>query len=403
MARIVQKYGGTSVATPELIKAAAARIVGLKEQGHEMIVVVSAMGKTTDQLMKMAYEVSPHPRERELDMLLSVGERISMSLLAMAIYDLGYEAISFTGSQSGIITDTRHTRAKIKDVKAFRIEEALQQGKIVIVAGFQGVSEEKEITTLGRGGSDITALALATYLQADECEILKDVDGVFTADPNVVADARKIPYITYDEMLELSNLGMKALHPAAVEFARQHNIRVHIRSSFHQKPGTIMGGKLQIEGRPVRGITCNTDCAKVIVSAAAEENTLAANVFERLGKAEVRVRLATQNRIAGERVEVAFAVNLADLDIVTPVLQALTHELHQGAYSIQNDVAIVSIVGAEMSSQYGVAGRMFAAISNAGIPLDLISSSHITISCIIPKANAGQAVRVLHEAFGLDY
>ncbi len=402
MARIVQKYGGTSVATPEQIKRIAQRIVQYKKEGHDMIIVTSAMGYHTDELLKLVYQVTDHPLERELDMLLSVGERITMSLLAMAIHDLSYEAISFTGSQSGIITDARHTRARIKDVRAFRIVEELEKGKIVIVAGFQGVSEEKEVTTLGRGGSDTTAVALASYLNADECEIYTDVDGVFTADPNLVSDARKLEYITYDEMLELASLGAQVLHTQAVEFARQHKVKVHIRSSFHDEPGTIIGAELVAEGKPVRGITCNTNCAKVTVSSAAEERWIAAKVLDRLGEAEVRVRLVTQNVIADEGLEIAFAVNLPDLELMQTALNKLISQLKGGRLIIQQDVAIVSIVGAEMSSQFGVAGRMLSALATAEIPIDLISSSHITISCIVPKNNADQAVKVLHEAFGLE-
>lgn len=403
MALIVQKYGGTSVATPDLICQIAKRIIKLKEQGNDLVIVVSAMGDQTDKLMKLAYQITDSPREREMDMLLSVGERITMALLSMAINNLGHEAISFTGSQSGIITDTHHMRARILEIRAFRITEELEKGKIVIVAGFQGVSLEKEVTTLGRGGSDTSAVALAAFLQAERCEILKDVNGVYTADPRIIPNAKKLDYITYDEMIELANAGAKVLHPRAVELAKKHHVPLHIRSSFNEEEGTLVGDWVKVETHPISGITHDCKIVKVTVQADSEEIDLPAHVFESLSKDGISIRLISQNSNEVDGIiKVSFAVAQANYPKTKANLQALEKHISGFKMTYHKNVAIVSLVGGGIPGHYGIAARMFRTLAEEKIPIDMISSSHISISCIIQEKDVERAVQKLYEEFGLE-
>ena len=402
MGLVVQKFGGTSVAGPERLKAVARRLVAAREQGHEVVGVLSAMGKATDDLIALAHEVSPLPAERELDMLLSVGERISCALAAMAIHDLGHQAISLTGSQAGIVTDTAHGSAKILEVRAERIHKALAGGEIVLVAGFQGVSTALEVTTLGRGGSDTTAVALAAALGADVCEIYTDVEGVFTADPRLVPGARKLDAVSYEEMLELSASGAKVLMLRSVEFARNHGVRIHVRSAFSEAPGTWVVSQEELMEQPIiSGIAHDTSAAEVTILGVPDRPGIAARVFGALAEAGVNVDMIVQNVSAEGHTDISFTLPKTDMTRAESVLAPLAEEIGARGLAHDPDVAKISLVGAGMRTHPGVAAGMFAALAEAGVNIGIISTSAIRISCVVPAADAERAVQAVHERFRL--
>jgi aspartate kinase len=400
---VVMKFGGTSVAGPDQIKRAAARIVAAREAGSRVIAVLSARGSTTDELTAQAFEISPRPQPRELDMLLSTGERQSCALCAMAIHDLGHQAISLTGSQAGIVTDSSHTKARILDVRADRIREALDEDRIVLVAGFQGVStDSRDVTTLGRGGSDTTAVALAAALEAGMCEIYTDVSGVFSADPRIVADARKLPQVSYEEMLEMSASGAKVLQLRAVEYARNYGVPIHCRSSTEEGAGTLVLGEDKTMERPlVTAVTHSDGEARVTLTGVRDEPGVAGRIFGALAGANVNVDMIIQNEPVSDDdlADLSFTVERADMATATEVIEGLGG-VSQG---IQTDEQIgkVSIVGAGMRSHPGVAAKVFATLGEHAINIEMISTSPIKISCVIDSAKVPAAVKALHEAFGL--
>ena len=402
MALLVQKYGGTSVGSPERIHHVAERIVRTRRAGTDLIVVVSAMADTTDDLLDLARKVSNRSHPRELDMLLTAGERVSMALVAMAVNDRGQEAVSFTGSQSGIVTDTSHTRAKILEVKADRIREELKRGRVVIVAGFQGVSREREVTTLGRGGSDTTAVALAAALHASECEIYTDVDGVYTADPRVVPTARKLAALSYDEMLELASLGARVLHNRSVEIARRFKVPIHVRSSFNWNEGTRIQRGDSMEQVVIRGIAHDPDVAKIALLGVPDRPGVAAEIFRAIGGEGVNVRLIVQAGGSDAKNDVTFAVLAHDVKVVLPIVEDLRKRLGARAFVYDPDVAILSVVGEGLATSAGTAGEVFAALAQAGVNIDIISTSSITITCIVRKVDVERAVRSLHDALRLE-
>jgi aspartate kinase len=402
MPLVVQKYGGTSVGGTARIRAVADHIVRTRADGHGVVVVVSAMGDATDDLLRLAHEVSPHPPARELDMLLTAGERISMSLLSMAIADLGVPAVSFTGSQAGIVTDTAHGRAKILEVRADRLRDAIARDQVAIVAGFQGVSTEADVTTLGRGGSDTTAVALAAALGADVCEIYTDVEGVFTADPRIVPDARRLAAVSYEEMLEMAATGGRVLALRSVEFARRHHVALHVRSSFSWAPGTWVreqdGG---VEQAIISGVTHDTSEAKLTVRGVPDHPGVAARVFRALADESVNVDMIEQNVSAGGTTDISFTVPLADLPTSIRVGEGLAPDI--GAKEVVHDADIgrLSLIGAGMKSHPGVAATMFEVLATEGINIEMISTSSIRISCVVRAADVERGVRALHAAFGL--
>ena len=398
------KFGGTSVADAERIKRAARRIVAQREAGNRVVAVLSARGKTTDELIAMAEEVSPYPDPREMDMLLSTGERISCALCAMAINDLGYRAISLTGSQAGIVTDTSHTKARILDVRADRIREALDEDLIVLVAGFQGVSTSRDVTTLGRGGSDTTAVAVAAAVGAEVCEIYTDVAGVFSADPRIVADARKLPVVSFEEMLEMAASGAKVLQLRAVEYARTHGVRIHCRSSFSDAPGTVVLGEHETMERPlVTAVTHSTDEARITLLGVPDRPGAAAAIFRALAEANCIVDTIIQNEPLGEGrdAEVSFTVPHEDLVAAERVLGPIALELGVARVDTDPDIGKVSLVGAGMRSHPGVAAKVFDTLAGEDINIQMISTSPIKISCVIRSDLVPQAVRALHAAFEL--
>jgi len=401
---IVMKFGGSSVADPEKLKAVARRIVAAREAGNRVVAVISAMGDTTDELIDLAHRVSARPEPRELDMLISVGERISCALAAMAIHDLGHEAISLTGSQAGIVTDTSHTKAKIVDVRAKRIHEALDQDRIVLVAGFQGVSTGREITTLGRGGSDTTAVALAAALGAQACEVFTDVDGVFTADPRLVAEAAKLPAVSYEEMLEMSATGAKVMALRSVEFARNYGVRLHVRSSFSGAGGTWIGeeDERMLEKALISGVTHDTSEAKVTITGVPDRPGIAAGVFRPLADAGVNIDMIVQNVSEHGHTSISFTLPKSDLATAAPILERTAKQVGATGYSTDPDIGKVSLIGAGMRSHPGVAADMFDALAAAGINIEIISTSSIRISCVVRAADVERAVRVVHEAFHLE-
>jgi aspartate kinase len=400
---IVQKYGGTSVADPERIKRVAQRVVSAADGGGQVCVVVSAMGDTTDQLLDLAARVSDSRHPREQDMLLTAGERISIALLSMAIIDLGQDAISLTGSQAGIVTDTSHGRARIVEMRSRRVQEALETGKIVIVAGFQGVSTELDVTTLGRGGSDTTAVALAATLGADHCEIYTDVEGVFTADPRVVPEARKLEVLTYEEMLDLAACGAKVLMLRSVEYARNHGVLIHVRSSLSDRDGTwIVKEEDVLERAIISGIAHDTSEAKVTIVGVPDRPGIAAAVFRPLADAGVNIDMIVQNVSAAGHTDISFTLPTEDLRHAEPILQRVADEAGASGFSCDPDIAKVSLVGAGMKSHPGVAAEMFEALAEAGINIEIISTSSIRISCVVRAADVERAVRTLHEKFRLD-
>ncbi|HEV7772706.1 MAG TPA: aspartate kinase [Conexibacter sp.] len=402
---VVMKFGGTSVADAERLKRAARRIVAAREQGNRVVAVLSARGKTTDELIAAADEISSTPDPREMDMLLSTGERISCALCAMAINDLGHRAISLTGSQAGIVTDTSHTKARILDVRAERIEAALEEDMIVLVAGFQGMSTNRDVTTLGRGGSDTTAVALAAAVGADVCEIYTDVSGVYSADPRIVPDARKLGMVSFEEMLEMAASGAKVLQLRSVEYARNHGVRIHCRSSFEDGPGTFVVGEQEtMEHALITAVTHSNDEARVTLQRVPDEPGAAARIFEALAEANCNVDMIIQNEPLGEGregAELSFTVPRDDLRIAREALEPIVAELGIGGLDSEPEMGKVSIVGAGMKSHPGVAAKVFAVLASEGINIEMISTSPIKISCVIRSDRVADAVRALHGAFEL--
>jgi aspartate kinase len=401
---VVMKFGGTSVADAQRIKRAAQRIVDKRNAGHSVVAVLSARGKTTDELIAMAEEVSPAPDAREMDMLLSTGERISCALCAMAINDLGHRAISLTGSQAGIVTDESHTRARILHVRAERVREALAQDHIVLVAGFQGVSTADDVTTLGRGGSDTTAVAVAAALGARECEIYTDVAGVYSADPRIVPDARLLPQVSFEEMLEMAASGAGVLQLRSVEYARNHGVRIHCRSSFEARTGTVVVDERDTMEQPlITAVTHSTSEARLTLAGVPDEPGAAARIFAALAHANVNVDMIVQNEpvAAGGLAEISFTVPREDLRDARLALEPLNGDAFAQIHS-HEDMGKVSIVGAGMRSHPGVAARVFAVLAQEGINIDMISTSPIKISCVIPRPGVERAVQALHDAFELS-
>ncbi|MBS1868313.1 MAG: aspartate kinase [Actinobacteria bacterium] len=405
MPTVVMKFGGTSVADAERIKRAARRIVAAREQGNRVVAVLSARGKTTDELIAAAAEISATPDAREMDMLLSTGERISCALCAMAINDLGHRAISLTGSQAGIVTDTSHTKARILDVRADRIEAALEEDMIVLVAGFQGMSTARDVTTLGRGGSDTTAVALAAAVGADVCEIYTDVSGVYSADPRIVPEARKLEVVSFEEMLEMASSGAKVLQLRSVEYARNHGVRIHCRSSFEDGPGTFVVGEQEtMEHALITAVTHSTDEARLTLTGVPDQPGAAARIFETLAEANCNVDMIIQNEPLGEGregAELSFTVPRDDLRIAREALQPILGELGIAQIDEEPEMGKVSIVGAGMKSHPGVAAKVFATLAGEGINIEMISTSPIKISCVIRSGRVPDAVQALHTAFEL--
>jgi aspartate kinase len=398
---VVMKFGGTSVAEPDDIRRAARRIVGAREEGKQVVAVLSARGKTTDDLVGMAYEVSDAPAVREMDMLLSTGERISCALCAMAIHDLGYNAISLTGSQAGIVTDSSHTKARILDVRADRIRTALDEDRIVLVAGFQGVSgDSRDVTTLGRGGSDTTAVAIAAALGADVCQIYTDVRGVFSADPRLVSNARLLPFVSFEEMLEMAASGARVLQLRSVEYARNHGIRMECRSSFEEGPGTLVLSEQDTMERPSVTAVTHAEEARVTLAGLRDEPGVAGRVFGALADANVNVDMIIQNEpvSADDSADLSFTVDAGDLDAASQALGGL--EISE-RIDTQERVGKVSVVGAGMRSHPGVAAKVFRTLGDNGINIEMIATSPIKISCVIDAEEIPKAVRSLHEAFEL--
>jgi aspartate kinase len=409
MGLIVQKYGGSSVADAEGMKRVAARIVASKRDGNKVVVVVSAMGDTTDELIDLANQITPIPTGRELDMLLTAGERISMALLAMAISNLGHEARSFTGSQAGVITDSAHGRARIIDVTPGRIQEALEEGAIAIVAGFQGISQDtKDVTTLGRGGSDTTAVALAAALDADVCEIYTDVDGVFSADPRVVPAARKLKTVTYDEMLELAASGAKVLHLRCVEYARRYDLPIHVRSSFTTNEGTWVvkdhpeGGNM--EQAIISGIAHDKSEAKITIVGVPDRTGVAARIFQAIADADINIDMIVQNVSAAATglTDISFTLPKAEGANASKILQGIQGEVGFSSIQYDDQIGKLSLVGAGMRSHPGVTATFFAAMSEAGVNIEMISTSEIRISIICRESDLDRGVKAAHTAFELD-
>ena len=400
MALVVQKYGGSSVGSPDRLMAVARRLIAAKERGDRVVAVVSAMGDVTDELLAKARAISADPPEREMDMLLATGEQVTIALLAMAIDTLGYQAISLTGAQAGIVSDAVHTKARIQEIRASRMMEALDSGRIVIVAGFQGLTSDGEITTLGRGGSDTTAVAVAAGLGADVCEIYTDVDGVFTADPRVESSARKIDAISYEEM---PATGARVLQLRSVEFARNHGVVIHVRSSFNDREGTIVKEADEtMEQAIISGVTHDTSEAKVTVRDVPDRPGVAAEVFGRLADANVNVDMIIQNVSEAGTTDISFTTPKDDLVRATKAVREVVEDLGAREWSVDESIAKVSLVGAGMKTHPGVAALMFRSLADAGVNLDMISTSAIRISCVIAADQVDIAVRTLHKAFGLE-
>lgn len=411
MSLIVQKYGGSSVSGADRIKAVAGRIVAARELGHDVVVVVSAMGDSTDELIDLAEEISAVPPARELDMLLTAGERISMALLAMAIAERGYEARSFTGSQAGVITDDAHGRARIIDVTPGRIEAALDEGAVAIVAGFQGVSQStKDVTTLGRGGSDTTAVALAAALRAEVCEIYTDVDGIFSADPRVVPAARRLPAARFDEMLELAACGAKVLHLRCVEYARRFDIPIHVRSSYSTRPGTwvsktgALPGEDDMEQPIIAGVAHDRSEAKISIIGVPDEVGAAASLFHAVADAGVNVDMIVQNASphGGDRTDISFTLPQSDAKAAMSALQAVQSYSGFTSLMLDSEIGKVSLVGAGMRTHPGVSAKLFGALADEGINIDMISTSEIRLSVVVQATDVDRAIQAIHSAFDLD-
>jgi aspartate kinase len=403
MAIIVQKFGGTSVADAEKIRRAAARVIKTVKNGYQVVVVASARGKQTDDLIADALELNPNPPKREMDQLLSTGEQQTVSLFAMALDAMGYDAISFTGGQIRLMTDSAYTKAHIKSIDAERIHRQLDQGKIVIVAGFQGIDENENITTLGRGGSDTSAVALAAALGAQECEIYTDVDGIYTTDPRVFKNAVKLDQISYDEMLEMASLGAGVMHIRAVGFGKKYDIRIHVRNSAKEIEGTIITHEVpQMEGVVVSGATIQKDMAKIGLVGVANIPGIAAKIFARLASARVVVNDIIQTEVSPEKANLSFMVGTSDLAAAKEAIKQIENELGCDDIFVREDIAEVSVVGVGMRTHYGVAERMFGALAKANINIDSITTSEIRISCVVDKDQVEKALEAVCMAFELD-
>ena len=402
MAVIVQKYGGTSVADAGKIRRAVSRVTATVERGYQVVVVASARGKQTDQLVADALELNPNPPKREMDQLLSTGEQQTVSLFAMALDAVGQPAISFTGGQIRMMTDSAHTKAQIKSIDAQRIHQKLQQGRVVIVAGFQGVDEYGNITTLGRGGSDTSAVALAAALRAEQCEIYTDVDGIFTSDPRIFPEAVKMDQISYDEMLEMASLGAGVMHIRSVVCGRNYDVNIHVRNSAHDKPGTIITHEVpQMEGVVVSGATIQRNMAKIGLVGVDNVPGNAARLFEHLARAKVVVHDIIQTELSAEKANLSFMVEVSDLASAKEAVEGIREQLNCDSVFVREDVALVSAVGVGMRSHYGVAQKMFGALAEAKINIDSITTSEIRISCAVDKPQAEEALRVVCRTFDL--
>lgn len=403
MALIVQKYGGTSVGTIERIHRVADRVAHAQREGNRIVVVLSAMSGETDRLIKLAHEVTSTPDEREMDMLLSTGERVTIALLAMELRGRGVNARSFTGRQVGIITDSAHTKARIARVTADRIREALDQGAVPVVAGFQGINERSDVTTLGRGGSDLSAVALAAALKADRCVIFTDVDGVYTADPNIVPAARRIEKIAYEEMLEMASLGAKVLQTRSVEFAAKFNVPVEVNSSFKEGKGTLVTKEdTDMEAAAIAGVTGDRNQAKITVIGVPDKPGIAARIFGPVAEAHINVDMIIQNISQAAMTDLSFTVPRADLKKAVPLIQAVAKDIDARSVSVTEAIAKVSLIGVGMRSHSGVAAKMFEVLSREGVNIMMISTSEIKISCVIDEKYLELAMRSLHSAFDLD-
>jgi aspartate kinase len=400
---IVQKFGGSSVANIDRIKNVAQRVVDYKKDNHDVVVVVSALGDTTDELEELAFAIDPTPPEREMDMLISTGEQVSCALLAMAVKKLGSDAISFTGAQVGIRTDKVHTKAKIIKIDPKRIRKALAENKIVIVAGFQGITTDDEITTLGRGGSDLTAVALAKALSADVCEIYTDVTGIYTTDPRIVKNARKITRITHEEMLEMAVLGAQVMQARSIEVAKKYNITLHVRSSFSKEEGTMITQKDEkMESVAVRSVTCNKSEAKVTICNVPDKPGIAAKIFTAISKAGINVDTIVQNVSHTKQTDISFTVPKAELAKTLNTVKNISRQMKIGDILDDKNIARVSVVGSGMRSHRGVAAKMFQTLADEKINIEMITTSEISISCIIDQKFSDKAVQILHKKFNLE-
>lgn len=400
---IVQKYGGTSVGNPDRIKNVARRAVRAKEQGHDVVVVVSAMSGETDKLIHLASQINENPDPREMDMLVSTGERVTIALLAMAVQALGHQAQSFTGRQAGILSDSVHTKARIERISCDRVRKALQEGKIAVVAGFQGITEQDDVSTLGRGGSDLTAVAVAAALQADYCDIYTDVDGVYTTDPNMVPQARKLNKVSYEEMLELASLGAKVLQTRSVEFAKKYAVPVRVLSSFNDNPGTLVTKEdADMEKVVVSGVAYDKNQVKVTVQGVPDKPGVAAKIFGTVSDANIVVDMIIQNVGEGGLTDMSFTVPKTDGKKIMEIMRSVVAEIGAKSVDLKEDIAKISIVGVGMRSHSGVAAKMFSSLANEGINILMISTSEIKISCVIEAKYTELAVRVLHDAFELE-
>ncbi|MCK5225423.1 MAG: aspartate kinase [Planctomycetes bacterium] len=400
---IVQKFGGTSVADAKKIRKAADRVIKAIKNGFSVVVVASARGKQTDQLVKDALELNPNPPEREMDQLLSTGEQQTVSLFAMALEAAGYEAISFTGGQIQMLTDNAHTKARIKSIDAKRIHKQLDQGKVVLVAGFQGVDEKGNITTLGRGGSDTSAVALAAAIKADECEIYTDVDGIYTTDPRIFKTAAKMKEISYDEMLEMASLGAGVMHSRAIEFGKKYNVKIHVRSSSEEREGTMITHEVpEMEGIIVSGATIKKDMAKISLVNVDNNPGNAAKIFACLAKSRVIINDIVQTEVSKEKANLSFTIGISDLSAAKKAIEKIKDEVNCQSVFIREDIAEISVVGVGMRSHYGVADTMFGALAKAKINIDSITTSEIRISCIVDEDQAEKALSAVCIAFELD-
>ncbi|NLM96729.1 MAG: aspartate kinase [Halanaerobiaceae bacterium] len=404
MALIVQKYGGTSVANVDRIKNVAERIIREYDKGNRMVVVVSAMGDSTDKLIELMNQISSNPDPREVDMLLTTGEQVSIALLSMAIQEKGYKAISLTGSQVKIQTNNKHSQAEIMNIDNTRILKELDEGKIVVIAGFQGIDSNDDFTTLGRGGSDTTAVALAVSLEADRCEIYSDVDGIYTTDPRMIPEASKLDFISYDEMLELASLGAKVLHPRSVELAKANGIKLYIASSFNYKPGTLVGGieHNMEKRRNVTGVTVNKDEVKITVEQVPDKPGVAGNLFTELAEIGVNVDMIIQNLQRNQKNDITFTIDKESLKKYRKQIEEIAYSIGAESIYIDEEVAKVSIVGAGMITTPGIAGKMFRILGENNINIEMITTADIKISSLIHEKDAEKAVKVIHDGFELD-
>src|SRR6476619_5202153 len=402
MSLIVQKFGGTSVATPDKILAAARKAIRAQNDGHQVVMVVSAMGHHTDELVDLAERITDRPPAREMDMLLSTGEQVSVALVAMAIHSLGYKAVSLTGAQIGIKTDRVHTKARIKSISTERMKKLLDEGNIVIAAGFQGIDDDFNITTLGRGGSDTTAVALAAVLRADACEIYTDVDGVYTTDPRVVPEARRVGRISYDEMLELASLGAGVMHSRSIEFGKKFDVPIHVRSSFTDQPGTMIVADPERPDQPVSGAAITKDEARITVQGVTDKPGTSLEIFSRIAAKNISVDMIVQNVGQSGRADISFTVPKDELATALEAVREAAKVVGAEAITSDENVAKISVVGLGMAKQTGVAQKMFRSLADAGINIQMITTSEIKISVLVSRERSQEALRIVHRAFELD-